>query len=283
LKGFASQLVAFSLFLANREQSYTRTPIAKHAAEVDFSHYGELFKVVSFAIDVSTNIEQLSGGADRGRKYSGKRWAIDAGNGSQHHLRGCHGSAGVAGGNESLRSAIANQTKSNAHGRIAFGANGMHSFVIHRDDFAGMNDFDGKLGSRAISLEFSFDHSMLTDQSDMNAILPCRVDRTFDLGLRRAVRTHRVQSYDAWHEIVRLAAFLNVEDFSPFVIAAFWASAMGLLALVAVRTLGERWSRQKIVGASCAGALLRVAPFWIRHLKFLFYSRTDRVRQILFI
>jgi hypothetical protein len=114
----------------------------------------------------------------------------------------------------------------------------MHSFVIHSDDFAGVNDFNGKLCGSAISLQFSFYNSLLTNQSDMNAILPGGVDRTFDLGLRRAVRTHCVQSYDAWHEIVRLAAFLNVEDFSPFVIAAFRTSAMRLFALVAIRTLG---------------------------------------------
>jgi len=40
---------------------------------------------------------------------------------------------------------------------------------------------------------------------------------------------------------------------------------------VAVRTLGERVLRQRVVRAASGGAFLGVSPFWIRHGKFLFF------------
>src|SRR5581483_7559883 len=156
----------------------------------------------------------------------------------------------------------------------------MHSFVIHSNDFACMNDFYGKPYCGAMAFQFSTNGLFRADKSDTNAILPRRLDRTFDLRLRRPVRTHCVQSYDAWHGDGRLTIFLNTEDFAAFVITTFRTSAMGLFALVTIWTLRKRRCRQKIMGAPCAGAFLRVPPFWIRHLNS-FYSRTSEARQIL--
>jgi hypothetical protein len=44
---------------------------------------------------------------------------------------------------------------------------------------------------------------------------------------------------------------------------------MGHLLFVAVGTLGKRVLRQGIMSTPGRGSFLRVAPFWIRHGKFL--------------
>src|SRR5277367_2134193 len=96
--------------------------------------------------------------------------------------------------------------------------------------------------------------------------MPRRLDRTFDLRLGPTVRTHCVQGYDAWHGNAMLAGFLDFHDFAAFVVAALRAGPMWQLALVAVRTFGKRPARQKIMGATTAGARFGVSPFWIWHL-----------------
>ena len=90
----------------------------------------------------------------------------------------------------------------------------------------------------------------------MNAVVPRRMNGAFNLRFRRPVGTHRVQGYDAWHGVARLTRFLNVEDFAALVVPTLWAGMVGHLALVAVRTLGERMAGQKVVSAPRAGALL---------------------------
>ena len=65
----------------------------------------------------------------------------------------------------------------------------------------------------------------------------------------------------------RLAGFLDLEDFAVLVVAAFGASVVRQLALVAVRTFGERLRRQMIVCATLRGARLGMAPLRIWHIK----------------
>ena len=62
-----------------------------------------------------------------------------------------------------------------------------------------------------------------------------------------------------------LFGFLYFEYFSPLIVTALGARAMGQFSLVTIRTLGKRARRQEIVSAPSAGALLGVPPFWIRH------------------
>jgi len=71
----------------------------------------------------------------------------------------------------------------------------------------------------------------------VNSIMPCGVHRAFNFRLRRAVGTHRVQGYDAWHGELMLAGFFDFEDFSSFIVTAFRAGAVWKFAFVAVGTL----------------------------------------------
>ena len=70
-EGLASQVVALSFFLPNREQAYPRAPRAEHAAEVNLSHDRKLLQVIGLAIDVSPDIEQDGSGAHCSRKNRG--------------------------------------------------------------------------------------------------------------------------------------------------------------------------------------------------------------------
>ena len=104
-----------------------------------------------------------------------------------------------------------------------------------------------------------------TDEQGVDAVVPGRLNRTFDLRFRRPVRAHRVQSYDAWHGEFRLAGFFDVQNFTALIVTALGAGAMRHLALVAVGALGERVAFQCVVRATSAGARFGVSPFWIWH------------------
>src|SRR5579864_4923359 len=97
------------------------------------------------------------------------------------------------------------------------------------------------------------------------------LNRALNFRSRGAIRTHRIQSYDAWHGVACgcLAGFFDFHYFSSFVIAALGAGAMRHLLLVAVRALGEGVLGKRIVGTAGRGSFLRMSPFRIWHEKFL--------------
>jgi hypothetical protein len=66
-----------------------------------------------------------------------------------------------------------------------------------------------------------------------------------------------------------LGCFLDVQNGTALVSAAFGAGAVRELLLVAVRALGDADGGKKVVRAAKRGAARRVAPFRIRHDKFL--------------
>jgi hypothetical protein len=66
-----------------------------------------------------------------------------------------------------------------------------------------------------------------------------------------------------------LVGFFDRGNFAPLIGAALAAGAMGELALVAVGTLGGAGGGEEVVGAALGCALLGVAPFGVRHGRFL--------------
>jgi hypothetical protein len=69
---------------------------------------------------------------------------------------------------------------------------------------------------------------------------------------------------------VRLAGFLDIENFPALIVAAFRAGAVRHFLLVTVRALGKAVALQCIMSAPGRGALLGMTSFWIRHgLNFL--------------
>ena len=75
---------------------------------------------------------------------------------------------------------------------------------------------------------------------------------------------------------LRLAGFLDLYHFAALVIPTLGACAMRHLLFVAVGTLGKGVFRQGIMGPPGRGSFLRVAPFWIRHGRFLTGSPSER-------
>src|SRR5437763_4050912 len=63
--------------------------------------------------------------------------------------------------------------------------------------------------------------------------------------------------------------FFDFEDFAALVHAALRACVMRQLLLFAVRALGDGSAGECVVRAAGASARFGVAPFWIRHWKFL--------------
>src|ERR1700758_1064772 len=97
------------------------------------------------------------------------------------------------------------------------------------------------------------------------------LNRALNFRSRGAIRTHRIQSYDAWHGVGcgRLAGFLDFHEFAPFVVPALGAGAMRHLFLVEVGTPRKRVLGRRIVRPPRRGAFLGVSPFRIRHEQFL--------------
>ncbi len=163
-----------------------------------------------------------------------QRRPVHARNRSQHHLGRGHGGTGVAGSHEPGRAPIPHQPQAHADRRVALGAHRLHRFIFHGDDFAGVDNLNGEFAGAGVARQFLSEGLFRPDQQDAHVIVPRRLDRTFDLRLGPAVRTHRVQGYDAWHGVALLAGFLDFQDFAAFVVATLGAGAMRQLALVAV-------------------------------------------------
>ena len=180
-----------------------------------------------------------------GGKNCGQRGTVHSRDSAQHHFGRGHGGAGVAGGDEAGGAAFAHQSQSHADGGVALGAHRLHRLVVHGDDFAGVQNFNGQARGKRHSAPVRPDHIVGTHQNDANAVVPGRLNRAFDFRTRRPVRAHRVQGYDACHGDSELAGFLDVENFAAFVIAALGAGAMRELALVTVGTLGKRMRTSK--------------------------------------
>ena len=64
---------------------------------------------------------------------------------------------------------------------------------------------------------------------------------------------------------MKLAGFLDVENFAPLIVSALRTRAVGHFLLVAVGTFGKAMTLQKIMGAPSGGALLGMTSFWIGH------------------
>ena len=60
------------------------------------------------------------------------------------------------------------------NGGIALGADGLDGFVVHGDDFTGVDDFDGKSGSGGMKgLKLGPQLFFVADKEDVNAVVPC--------------------------------------------------------------------------------------------------------------
>jgi hypothetical protein len=122
---------------------------------------------------------------------------------------------------------------------IALGADRLDGLVVHGDDFTGMDDFNGETGGRVIAIKLGPQLRFAPNQKNANPVVPRGLNRTFDLRLRRPVRAHRVQGYDAWHGEFRLAGFFDVQDFTTLIVTALGAGAVRHLALVTIGALGK--------------------------------------------
>jgi hypothetical protein len=134
---------------------------------------------------------------------------------------------------------IADETKTDADGRIALGTHSLRGLVVHGDDFAGVNDFDGKAARSRIAFEISLETVLWTDEKYANAEVTCGLKGAFDFRLGRPIRTHRVQGYGAGHRGKSLSFLFDSDDFAALVVAALGAGAMRHFLLVAIRALGE--------------------------------------------
>ena len=125
------------------------------------------------------------------------------------------------------------------NGGIALGADGLDGLVLHSNDFTGVDDFNGQSRGGGMIDELGPQVFFVPDKKDVNAVVPGRLNRTFDFRFRRPVGAHRVQRYDAWHGEFRLAGFFDFQNFAALVVTTFGAGTMWHLAFVTVGALGK--------------------------------------------
>src|SRR5437868_2093638 len=197
----AGEFIALGLFLPDGEQADSRTLGAEDFSAVSLTHYGELLQVLRLAIDVGANVEQDRGGSQRRRKNCGQRWTVYARQGAKNHLGGSHGRPGIPRTHKARGLSFAYQSQANLHGRVALGTHGMRRLLRHANNFAGVHNFKRLPRGRAMAVELGFDLRFRTDQEHTNAELARGLQRALDFRLGRAIRTHRIQSYGAWHGV----------------------------------------------------------------------------------
>ena len=193
-----------------------------------------------FAVNVGAHIYK-----NRGSECG----TIDTGQTSEDHSCGRHGGAGVAGSYESISPSLADETQADANRGIPLGADSFH-FVVHGDDFTGMDDVDFEPPGARIARQFSFELRLGSNQEYARAMMARRLQRPFDFGLGRFVGSHRIQSDYARHGGKKLGLLFDLEDFAALVVSAFRAGAMRHLLFMTVGTLGKRMPGQKIVCAA---------------------------------
>ena len=108
-----------------------------------------------FAIHIGAYVEQDGDSIDGGRKNCGQRWPIYTRNGAEHHLRGDHGGAGIACGDETSGTTFTNHSQAHSQRRIPFGAHCLNRLVLHGDDFGGRHDVQRQSGCGRIAGKLS--------------------------------------------------------------------------------------------------------------------------------
>ncbi len=75
----------------------------------------------------------------------------------------------------------------------------MRRLLLHADDFAGIDDTDGKPAPEAMQLELGADRFFFPDQHDFHVVVTCGENGAFHFGFGRAISAHGVKSDDGRH------------------------------------------------------------------------------------
>jgi len=271
-EGFAGEGVALAVLFTDGEEAGAGFGDAKDVAGVDLAHEGELDEVCGVGVDVGTDVEQGAGEAGSGGEDGGEGGAVDAFEGAEDHFGGGHGGTGVAGGDEAVGVAFADEPEADAHGAVFFGADGGGGLVGHADPLGGMDDVDGEVFAVAVEVECWADAVFGADEVDADGELAACGHGTANLGVRGFVGAHGVEDDVGQHAVcvwMSLVPGLDFrfggEDGAALVLAALGAGVMGELALLAVGADVAVWEGEEVVGAAFGGALLGVAALGIRH------------------
>ncbi len=185
-----------------------------------------------------------------------------------HRLGDGHDGAGIAGGDESIGLAVAHQAGGDADRGVALGADGLGGAVVHGDDLAGVDDFDGQAAPAVVFRQLRLEDVLLTDEDHVDVLAPGGAHGAVDFRRGRVVASHCVDS-DGDHEGESVADVYSAgdfDDFAAFVLTAVRAGAVRQLHFVALGALGEPGALEGVVGAALSRATIAVASFRIGHL-----------------
>lgn len=191
-EGFPGLGVALGVFFADGEQADAGVGDVEDAAGVEVAHDGELEEVCGVGVDVGADIEEDGWVAVGGGKDGSEGGAVDAGEHAEDHLCGGHGGAGVAGGKEAGGAAFADHFEADAHGGVAFGADGLGCLVVHADPLGGVDDLDGEDLATELGIEQWTEAIAGADEVDADVELTARSDGPANLGFGGLVGAHPV-------------------------------------------------------------------------------------------
>ena len=248
--GLPHHFVPLGGFFPDGEQPHPRALHPEHHPVVDLAHDGKLLQVLWAAVNVGAHVEQHRRGPPLGGKDGGQGGPVHARQRPQLHLDCGHGRPGVAGADNALGLALPHLLDGNADGSVGLAPERLDRALVHGDDFAGGDDFDGEaLG--VVATEVLFQQLCLADQLHGHAVFTGRQEGALDLRLRGVIAPHSVNR-DGNHQSLgepRQLFGLDRHDRSSAVVAAVRAHAMGQLGLVAVGTLPQLARGEGIVGA----------------------------------
>jgi hypothetical protein len=258
------QFVAFRGFLADRQQTHSRSFDAEGDACVGGAHHAKLHQVRGLAFHRRARVEQHRR-SPLGRHHCRERRAVHAVNHAEHRVRGDHCRASVAGTHQRRGVPILDPGRRHHHRRSRLAAKGQRRRLLHRHDVRGIHHQDIKRVGVGVANQLVTNHLGPADQVDADPEKSCRSQGAVDRTPGRMIAAHGVDRNA--HGGSGSLLFVDRPHLAGAVIAAVGAHAVRGLRLAALRAAAGVGGGQSVVGAALAAPRLGVAAFWIRHCR----------------
>src|SRR5439155_26034350 len=215
-----------------------------------------------FAIDVGADIQKDGWLSFLCWQHRRKCRPIDYRQSAQNHFHAGHHRASISGADDTRNAGIAHEPGRDANRRISLFARGCCGRFFHSDDLAGMDNFDGQIGS-VMPPQLIVNTIFPPNQHDGNSVLGGSLNSAIDLDCGRLIAAHRIdRDFDFGHEELFLSSLDNLR---LLVVAAVRTGPMRHPQLVAIGAFREGSRRQMIVRPPAVAPRLRMSSFWVWH------------------
>jgi hypothetical protein len=197
LVGVAGQIVSFTLFLSDRQQSDAWRTTAQRYPRVGGAHDRELDEMLRPAFDGRTGIEEHHG-LPAGRDNRGERRAIDAGQTAKCADRRHHRRAGVTGAEDGGRGALSNRISGKPDRRTRLAPERDRCRLTHGNGLRRIQDFQIERAAARMPRELALDRRAIADQQQPDLKMAGRDQGSVNDCSRSLVAAHHIDG-DSHH------------------------------------------------------------------------------------